>query len=358
MMGRDVSFSAAATTIPPDVIERVRADLRQKRDSNFPLLDLPFSSADVCALMADAEMRLRTLLDIPSNYAVLFSQGGAYAHFSMVAMNLLADNDVADYVDTGLWAKRAIEEAAQVGRVSVIASGDENGCRSVPPLDGWRPSPRAAYRHITSNESAQGIQFQEFPAPNDVPLVADMTGDFLTRPINVRQFGLIYASAQKCLGAAGLTLVIVRRDLLRPCARPIPAVFDYHRLAAAHSRVNTPPIFAIYLAGQMLRWIEDEGGLAVLAERRARRCDRLYRLLGSSRAFRCSAAPGHRSATTLCFSFAAPEGQSMALEVAASRGLRYLEGHPAVGGFRIAIHNAHTDQDIERIADYLEYIST
>lgn len=356
MIGRPVSVSAAVTTIPSVVVDRVRDGLVHGLGSGIPFLDLPFSCPEITALMADVEMRLRRVLDIPPDYEVLFAQGGAYAHFALVAMNLLAEGEVADYVETGLWARRAIDEAAKVALVTVAASSAGNGYRAIPPVGEWRLSPDAAYLHITSTESAQGVQFRDFPELSGGPLVADMTGDFLTRPIDVSRFGLIYASAQKSLGAAGLTIVIIRRDLLRPHAAAIPAVFDYRRLVEARSRVNTPPVFALYLADEMLRWIEGEGGLPELAERRGRRCERLYRLLDSSPIFRCRVRPEYRSAVSLCFDAVDPGRHAAILGAAAAHGLEYLDGHPAVGGFRLAIHNGHAEDDIDRIAEFLESI--
>ena len=353
---RPLSLSAAATTIPDVVVERIRAGLAHGLESGIPFLNLPFSSPDIVALMRDVENRLRRILAVPDEYAVFFAQGGAYAHFALVALNLLADGQCGDYVESGLWAVRAAEEAAKMGPVSVIASGADDGYRSLPEPGRWRRSSNAAYCHVTSNESAHGLQFSDFPKGGEVPLVADMTGDFLTRPIDIGNFGLIYASAQKSLGAAGLTVLIARRDVLRSRAENIPAVFEYRRLAEMQSRVNTPPVMALYVADEMLRWMEDMGGLPELSHRRARRSRVLYELLDASPLLRCRAEPGHRSNVAICFEVVDPDRHAGILHAAAAEGLHYLDGHPAVGGFRLAVHNGHTDKDIERIVRFLESI--
>lgn len=352
-----VSFSAATATLPRVVVERVRQDWLDWNGTGFPVAELPFSDEGFKEIQAAAERRLRRLLAIPDDYAVLLSQGGAYGHFAMVALNLAGPAGRAGYVDSGLWSRRAMDEAAKVCDVAVVASAaDDDGFRRLPLPAEWRGDEGAAYCHVTTNESAEGLQFADFPAPGPgaVPLVADMTGDFLTRPVDIRRFGLIYASAQKSLGAAGLTIIIARRDLLERRRPPLPTVFDYARLDEARSRVNTPPVLAIHLAGEMLRWMEDEGGLAVLGERRRQRCRRLYAVLDGSSAFVCRAHGADRSASTVCFHLVRPERQAEFLDRAARAGLHHLAGHPAVGGCRAMLHNAHSDTDLDRLVELLD----
>jgi phosphoserine aminotransferase len=315
-----VSFSTATTTIPAAVSESVGKALVNWQESGMSILEAPFSGDRVRGLMAQTEARLRSVMAVPPSYDILFCQGGASAHFALTAMNLLGEGKIGAYVDSGLWAQRAIAEAEKLGRIAVVASGAKDDYCRLPPIDRGLLPAEAAYCHITTNESAQGLQYHDLPSFGEVPLVADMTGDFLVRPLEVERFGLIYASAQKSLGGSGLTLVIVRPDILPRPLCSIPQVFDYRRLASCQSRVNTPPVFAIFLAGEMLRWMEAEGGLSVLAARRACHAARLYHAIDHAPLFQCPVVPQQRSTTTLCFRLKDSGLTARFLEEAASCG--------------------------------------
>jgi phosphoserine aminotransferase len=249
-----LSFSSASSKLPDEVLTALSGDIAMWQGTGFSALELPFTGKEFADISALAEHDLRALLDLPESYHVLFLQGGATAQFSLLPMNLLGDAGHCDYVESGHWSRRAIAAASQCCKVRVIASGDR---RSLPEPASWRRTSKAAYCHYTTNETADGLQFHGFPEMSDVPLVADMTGDFLTRPMPLERFGLMYASAQKNLGAAGLTIVIVRDDLLDRARGGIPAPFDYGRQVHSKSRVNTPPTFAVLVASRMLGWLRE-----------------------------------------------------------------------------------------------------
>lgn len=300
------------------------------------ILEIPFVGDDYLALQAEAEADLRALLAIPPGYRVLFLQGGALAQFRLLPLNLLGAADCAAYVETGHWSARAIAEAGEVCRVVLAARGRNR----VPPAETWRIPPEAAYCHVTGNETADGVQFHHFPTLAAVPLVADLTADLLTAPLDVGRFGAIYASAQKNLGIAGLTVVILREDLLARGRGGIPAPFDYRRQAAASSRVNTPPVFALFVAGRMLAWLRREGGLAGAAARRRERSALIYAVIDRDGFYRSEVAREDRSEISLCFHLTDAALEPVFLAEAERQGFRHLRGHPARGGIRACFYNA------------------
>lgn len=344
------NFASGPAALPPEVLAEGQEALTDCLGTGLSILELPFSGPDFTRILTAAEQSLRHLLRLPETYRVLFLQGGASAHFAYVAQNLAAPADCAEYVVTGLWSRRAAAEAARYCRVRVVAEG-----RDAPPPEAvWDRAPGSAYCHITTNETADGLQYHWLPAAGDVPLVADMSADLLTRPLEVERFGLIYASAQKNLGIAGLTLVIVRQDLLhRPCAGA-PAVFDYARQAENRSKVNTPPTFAIFMAGAMLRWMERRGGLEALAEENRRKAEVLYGAIDRGGYYSCPVAAGSRSLVNVCFRLPTPDLEARFLAEAAGRGLLNLQGHPAVGGIRASLYNPLPGEAAEALAAFMD----
>jgi len=336
--------------LPPEVLQQARDALMDWRGTGLSVLELPFSGAEFTAILDDAERCLRELLDIPPDYRVLFLQGGASAHFTFVPMNLLGENDQADYVVNGVWSRRALAEAEKLCHTRIVAQGGV----AIPPRRDWVLNANAAYCHITTNETADGLQFHWLPELDGVPLVADMSADLLTRPLDVGRFGLIYASAQKNLGIAGLTVVILRPDVLRTPRLGMSAVFDYGRQAAGRSKVNTPPTFAIFMAGLMLAWMREQGGLAILAERNCRKAEALYAAIDASGLFSCPVSPGSRSVTNVCFHLPTPELEADFLAAAERRGLLNLKGHPAVGGVRANLYNALPPEAVTALIDVME----
>lgn len=344
------NFASGPSTLPPEVVAALARDVADWQESGMSALELPFTGPTFAGILAEAERDLRTLLALPANYKVLFLQGGASAQFALLPMNLLRPLDTADYVASGHWSRRAIEEASSVCRLRVIASGSPS---HLPPPATWDRSPGAAYCHFTSNETADGLQFHEFPEAGGTPLVADMTADFLTRPIPVERFGLIYASGQKNLGAAGLTIIVMRDDLLAGARRGTPGPFDYARQAEAKSKVNTPPTFAVLAAGRMLRWLLDGGGLAAAAARSNARSAKLYAAIDADDFYRCPASPAFRSVINICFRLPTQALEASFLEEAQANGLLNLAGHRNVGGIRASLYNAVPDAAVDALAAFM-----
>jgi len=326
------SFSAAAGPLPPEVVDEVAEACRSWR-GGAPVLSLPFTSEAFRELQHETEARLRRLLGIPQGYRVLFMQGGASAQFALVPLNLLGPDDAAAHLDTGHWSRRAAVEAARHARVVSLHHDD---------LDPSAPSPDTApvaYLHLTSNETADGWQWPRLPA-SPWPLVVDMSSDLLTREIHWTGLGLLYASAQKALGVPGLTLVIVRDDLLGHARPSVPGVMNYTALAAADSRLNTPPVFAVFVAHAMLGWIERQGGVPAMAHTAARRSEAVYQALDASGGvYRPGVDPAWRSRINPCFGLAEPALTPRFLEQARAAGLFDLQGHPDLGGLRVSLYN-------------------
>ena len=371
------SFSAAAGPLPVRVAREVAAACRPGPGS---VLSLPFTSAVYRTLQAETEACLRRLLAIPDDFAVLFMAGGASAQFALLPMNLLGKGDEtltarALYIDSGHWSRRAIAEARRYGEVAVVGidarrgprgeveAGDQPGrARLVPAGDGSPrlrievPAGRYAYAHFTSNETADGQRFAALPEVA-LPLAADMTSDLLTRPLDWARVGVVYAGLQKTAGTPGLVLVIVRRTLLGCALGCTPRVFDYAALAAADSRLCTPPVLPVFVAHRMLHWIEDEGGVPAMAARLARRHALLQAALDDGNAhggeYRQPVARPWRSAVNPCFHLADAAGTEAFVTAAEAAGLRDLRGHPEVGGVRVSLYHGVSDAAVEALADFI-----
>lgn len=338
------SFAGGAGMLPAEVLAELGPALASRRaKGRLSALELPFGTAAFRDLQDEAEADLRALLGLPPRYHVLFLQGGATAHFWFVPMNLAGLSGHAAYLETGLWSRRAIAAARAVAEIRIATE----------PA-GLADARGAAYCHLTPNETADGACLPALPALDPaVPIVADMTADLLTAPIEVERFGLIYASAQKNLGTAGLTLVIVRDDLLGQALPGTPAPFNYALQAREHSRVNTPPVAAIRVAASLFKWLRRQGGLAAMERRRARRSATLYTLIDSSGIYSCPIKAAWRSPVNVCFRLPSPELEAQFLDAAERRGLLHLKGHPAVGGIRISLYNGVPDAAVEALADFM-----
>ena len=347
---RRFSFASGSSALPPLVRAALSRDVENWRGSGFSALELPFTGQAFAEILGAVEDNLRALLDLPHSYRILFLQGGASAQFALMPMNLLGRASHCDYVQSGYWSRRAIEEAAACCDVRVIATGSDT---HLPPPGAWRQSADAAYCHFTSNETANGLQFHVFPEPGDAPLVSDMTADFLTRPIPIERFGLIYASAQKNLGSAGLTIVVVRDDLLGRARPGTPAPFDYTRQAAARSKVNTPPTFPILVACRMLRWLLENGGLEAAAERNRRKSGKLYAAIDRSSFYFCPVSPPDRSLINICFRLPEARLEALFLEEAEANGLFHLRGHAMVGGLRASLYNPTPEAAVDALVSFM-----
>jgi phosphoserine aminotransferase len=299
-----------------------------------------------------AEADLRELMGVPDNYKVLFLQGGATAQFSLIPMNLLAGNPRACFLETGHWSSKAIKVAADFCQPVVSGSSKDNGYTTVPPRSSWQIDDSAAYFHYTTNETIAGVQLPEIPDV-DLPLVADMSSDILSAPLDVSRFGLIFAGAQKNIGPAGLTLVIVRDDLIGKAQKGTPDVFDYAAESEAGSMLNTPPTFAWYLSGLVFRWLKAQGGVAEMGELNGRKAKRLYDAIDVSDFYSNPVDPTCRSRMNIPFTLANPELDAVFLREAEAAGLTNLKGHRSVGGMRASIYNAMPEAGVIALVDFM-----
>jgi len=305
-------------------------------------------------IAAKAETDLRELLNITDDYSVLFMQGGATAQFAMLPMNLLGDKTLVDYVNTGAWSKKAIAEAKRFADVNVVASSEATKFSNIPEYSEWNLNKDAAYLHYTPNETIGGVEFHWVPETNGVPLIADMSSTILSRPIDVSKFGVIYAGAQKNIGPAGLTIAIVRKDLMGNTIKNTPSVFDYKYVADNDSMANTPPTYSWYLAGLVFEWIKKRGGLDAMAEVNKRKADKLYAAIDESDFYQNPVQIDCRSWMNVPFTLADANLDKLFLEQAEGRRLKTLKGHRSVGGMRASIYNAMPEEGIDELIGFMQ----
>ena len=350
---RPFNFSPGPATLPDEVLEQARDELLDWHGTGASIMEVSHRGKDFGACAAEAEADLRALLSVPDSHRVLFLQGGATAQFAAVPLNLAEAGASADYLDTGHWSRRAVHEARRFCRVNIAADAAASGYCALPDPAGWRLTPGAAYLHYTPNETIGGLEFPYVPeAP--APLVADMSSTILSRPIDVSRFGLIYASAQKNIGPAGLCVVIVREDLLERAATRAPAVLNYGLMADDDSMLNTPPTLSWYLAGLVLKWLRRQGGLARMAERNRAKAERLYRAIDASGFYRNSVAPACRSWMNVPFTLPRPGLDLQFVDEAAQVGLLHLKGHRAVGGVRASLYNAMPPEGVDALIAFMD----
>lgn len=352
-MHRVHNFSAGPATLPLTVLEQVQAELLDWRGTGMSVMEISHRDKAFMSIAAEAEADLRALLDIPEGYKVLFMQGGATAQFATVPMNLLRGRTQADFLVTGVWSRKAVMEFEKYGRPHIAAAPADGRYDHVPPPDQWTLSDDAAYVHYTPNETIEGVEFGFVPEVGDKPLVADFSSSFLSQPIEVDRFGLIFAGAQKNLGPAGLTIVIVREDLIGEPHPALPSVFDYKTTADHESMLNTPPCFAWYVSGLVMKWIRAEGGLEAMAERNARKAALLYDYLDAEPFYRCPVAVDSRSRMNVVFTLPDASLDADFLAGAKAAGLPGLKGHRLVGGMRASIYNAMDLAGVQALVDYL-----
>ncbi|MEW5709483.1 MAG: 3-phosphoserine/phosphohydroxythreonine transaminase [Pseudomonadota bacterium] len=352
-MGRVYNFSAGPAVLPEEVLARARDELLDWHASGMSVMEMSHRGKEFVSIARKAEADLRELMAIPAHYKVLFLQGGATAQFAAVPMNLLRGKRKADYVNTGHWAKRAMAEARKYCEVHVAASAEDRNFSYVPPRDRWRLSSDAAYVHITSNETIGGVEYHWIPDTGDVPLVTDASSHILSRPMDVTRFGLIYAGAQKNIGPAGLAIVIVREDLIGSALTATPSIFDYKVQAENESMLNTPPTFAVYIAGLVFEWIKDKGGLAAMERINAEKARLLYDFLDSSDFYASPVAKADRSRMNVPFTLRNPALDEEFLRQAKERGLVQLKGHRSVGGMRASIYNAMPIEGVRRLVEFM-----
>jgi len=350
---RVFNFSAGPAVLPEEVLRQAADEMLDWHGSGMCVMEMSHRGKEFISICEQAEADLRELMSIPPNYKVLFLQGGATLQFGMVPINLLRGKKAADYIHTGEWAKKAIKEAKTFCSVNVAASSEDAAFSYVPEQSKWKLDPQAAYVHITSNETIGGVEYHWIPETGTVPLVADMSSDMLSRPVDVARYGLIYAGAQKNFGPAGLTIVIVRDDLLGQPLPTIPTMLDYKVHADAGSMSNTPPTYAIYIAGLVFQNLKRVGGVAQMEKLNIAKSQLLYEFLDSSRFFKCPVRKQDRSRMNVPFTLADAKHDEEFLKGAKQRGMVQLKGHRSVGGMRASLYNAMPIEGVRALVDYM-----
>ena len=352
-MTRKYNFCAGPAALPEPVLARASDEMLDWHDSGLSVMEMSHRSAEIVGIAEAAESALRRLLEISDDYAVLFLQGGASSQFSAVPMNLAEAGARVDYVNTGQWSKKAIAEARRYCDVNVAASSEDTNFSSIPAFDGWQLSDDAAYLHYTPNETIGGVEYFWVPEVS-VPLAVDMSSTILSRPIDVSRFGVIYAGAQKNIGPAGLTLVIVRRDLLGRAMPNCPAMMNWQTAADNDSMYNTPPTFAIYLAGLVFEWLEAQGGLAAMETINRRKAEKLYAAIDDSAFYANPVEVQSRSLMNVPFTLADDSLDKTFLQESEAAGLLNLKGHRSVGGMRASIYNAVSEAAVDALISFMQ----
>ena len=353
-MTRVFNFSAGPAVLPETVLRKAAEEMLDWHDSGMSVMEMSHRGKEFIAIHAQAEALLRELLAIPTNYKVLFMQGGAIGENAIVPMNLLRGKASIDFIDTGEWSKKSIKEAGKYAAVNVAASAAATGYDRVPVRGEWKLDPNAAYVHVCSNETIGGVEYHFTPELGDVPLVADMSSHILSRPVGVAKYVLIYAGAQKNIGPAGLTIVIVREDLLGQALPITPSAFDYKTVADNDSMYNTPPTYAIYIAGLVFQWLKAQGGLAAMAERNRAKAALLYDHLDASALYSSPVQRDCRSLMNVPFKLRDEALDAAFLKGAEARGLLQLKGHRSVGGMRASIYNAMPVDGVRALVAYMK----
>jgi phosphoserine aminotransferase len=352
-MTRVHNFSAGPAALPTEVLEIAQAEMLDYRGKGLSVMEMSHRSSEFIEIAATAERDLRELLALGDEFAVLFMQGGATAQFAAVPLNLLGDKASADYVSTGAWSKKAVVEAKRYGRVNVVASSEASNFDRIPARAGWKLDPGAAYVHICGNETIGGVEFFDIPDVGTVPLVADLSSNLLSRPMDMQRFALVYAGAQKNIGPAGIAVVIVRRELFGRARKDTPSVLDYKLTADNDSMYNTPPTYAWYLAGLVFKWLKSIGGVTAMGEINRRKAATLYRAIDASNFYRCPVAKEARSLMNVPFTLADDALDDAFLAGAEARGLTNLKGHRSVGGMRASLYNAVPQAAVDALVSYM-----
>ena len=351
------NFSAGPAVLPKAVLARAQAEMLDWHGSGMSVMEMSHRGKEFTSILEKTEADLRALLNIPSNYKVLFLQGGAIAENAMIPLNLLAGQDgkrSADYVVTGSWSKRSVEDARAFGQIDIAASNEAELFMHVPAFASWKLNKDAAYVHICTNETINGIEFDGLPNTGDVPIVADMSSHILSRPIDVAKFGVIYAGAQKNIGPAGLCIVIVRDDLLETASKLTPAVFNWKVQAANQSMINTPPTYSIYIAGLVFEWLLAQGGVAAIEQKNIAKANLLYDYIDSGLFYSNNIAINNRSRMNVPFFLRDESLNAAFLKGAEAAGLLQLKGHRIVGGMRASIYNAMSIEGVQALIAYMK----
>jgi phosphoserine aminotransferase len=347
------NFSAGPAVLPIPVLEEIQRDLVSLPGVGMSILEVSHRSPAFEKILAEAEQSIRTLADIPASYKVLFLQGGASLQFSMVPMNLLGAGATADYIDGGSWADKAIKEAKKVGAVNVAASTKGENYSRLPRQEELKLTAGAAYVHMTSNNTIEGTEYTTLPAVGDVPLVSDTSSDMFSKPIDVRRHALIYSGAQKNMGPAGVTVVIIRDDMLARSQKSLPTMLSYAVHAENGSMYNTPPAFAVYALGLVMKWLIRQGGLAAIAKANERKAAKLYAEIDRTGFYRGTAHKDDRSLMNVTFRLATEDLEKQFIEESTAAGLDGLKGHRSVGGMRASIYNAFQAEGVDELVAFM-----
>ncbi len=348
------NFSAGPAVLPVPVLEEIQRDLLALPGAGMSILEISHRSKTFESILAQAEADIRALAGIPANYRVLFLQGGASLQFSMVPMNLLPPGATADYIDSGSWADKAIKEARRVGTVNVAATTKNDGYSRVPAQSELKLTPTAAYVHMTSNNTIEGTQFRGVPDVGDIPLVSDTSSEMFSRPIDVARHALIYAGAQKNMGPAGVTVVIIRDDMIQRSPKTLPTMLNYAVHAENGSLYNTPPAFAVYALELVMKWLQAQGGLVSIARVNERKAGRLYAEIDRTGFYRGTAHRESRSLMNVTFRLAGEDLERQFVKEATAAGLDGLQGHRSVGGMRASIYNAFPEAGVDALVQFMQ----
>ncbi|VVC76095.1 Phosphoserine aminotransferase [Aquicella siphonis] len=354
-MRKVFNFSAGPAMLPEEVLLTAQREMLDWQGTGMSIMELGHRGPEFKMVAEKAEADLRELMSIPSHYHVLFLAGGATTQFAMVPLNLFNGNDTADYIDTGVWSKKAIAEASRYGVVNVAAQTElRDNLACIPDQSHWNVNPGAAYLHYTPNETIDGLEFQWVPKTGNVPLVADMTSMILSRPVKVSDFGIIYAGAQKNVGQAGLTIVIIRGDLISELKKTVPTLYSYQLHAEHHSFYNTPPTYSWYISGLVLDWMKRHGGVEAMYQKNLRNARTLYTLIDEHKDFYVNRIqPACRSLMNVMFYLQDDKLTALFLEEAEQSGLTNLRGHRVTGGVRASIYNAMPEEGVKVLADFM-----
>jgi len=352
IVSRVYNFSAGPAALPEEVLKQAQEEMLEWNDAGMSVMEMSHRGKDFMSIAAKAEADLREIMSIPDNYKVLFLQGGASSQFAMVPINLLQGKTKADYVLTGQWSKKAIAEAKRYCDVNVVSDTTDSKFTTVEEQSKWNTSSDAAYLHFTPNETIVGVEFPFLPE-TDVPLVADMSSTILSRQIDVSKYGVIYAGAQKNIGPAGLTIVIVREDLIGKANKAMPAMMDYKTFADNDSMYNTPPTYSWYLAGLVFQWLKEQGGLSAMAKINETKAKTLYAAIDGSDFYSNPVDVNCRSWMNVPFLLADDDLNAQFLEEAGKAGLQTLKGHRSVGGMRASIYNAMPEAGVDALIDFM-----
>jgi phosphoserine aminotransferase len=352
-MARVINFSAGPAVLPEPVLQQAAAEMLDWHGSGMSVMEMSHRGKEFIAIHAQAEADLRELMAIPKNYKVLFLQGGASAQFSVVPMNLLRGKTNADYINTGQWSKKAITDAKKYCKVNVAASSEADNYTRAPKQAEWKLDPDAAYVHLTTNETIGGVEFHWVPDTGSVPIVADMSSHILSRPMDVSRYGLIYAGAQKNIGPAGVTIVIVRDDLLGQALPVTPTVFDYKVQAENDSMSNTPATYGIYVAGLVFQWLKKQGGMTAMEQINRAKAALLYDYLDQTEFYHSPVAKDDRSLMNIPFTLRNADLDKVFIQETEAAGLTQLKGHRSVGGMRASIYNAMPIEGVQTLVQFM-----